>query len=113
MVVTGWGYDANAGDTSVMVRVDVDGAAGVPFAANVARQDLEPTLGSLNHGFTFALPATLANGNHTVTLWVQDSPGTSYVQVDSKTVVVDKRPDVALAAGCNRETAEQLRARRC
>ena len=99
MVVTGWGYDANAGSGAVMVRVDVDGVAGIPFAAKLTRNDLEPTLGSPNHGFSFTLPTSLANGNHTVTLWVQDAPATSFVQVDTKTETVDKRPDLTLALG--------------
>ncbi len=99
LVVSGWGYDANAGSASVMVRLDVDGKTGVPFMAKLGRPDLEPTLGSPNHGFAFALPASLANGNHTVTLWVQDSPGTSYVQVDSTTVLVTKLADLTLALG--------------
>ncbi|MGN6367424.1 MAG: Ig-like domain repeat protein [Phycisphaerae bacterium] len=98
-VVTGWGYDANAGSAPVMVRLDVDGKAGTPFAAKVSRTDLEPTLGSANHGFSFTLPASLSEGNHAVTLWVQDAPGTSYVQVDSKTVNVVKEPDLTVAVG--------------
>ncbi len=83
--IAGWGFDADAGATAVQVRLDIDGVTGTPFAASVTRPDLTNWLGSGNHGYSVATPANLGAGTHTVTLYVQDYPGSSFIQIAQKT----------------------------
>lgn len=83
--IAGWGFDWDARETPVMVRVDIDGVPGTPFLANAVRKDLAETLVGENHGFNFTPPA-LSAGAHTITLHVQNVPGTSYVKVATATI---------------------------
>lgn len=85
--ITGWAHDADAGASAVLVRVDIDGVAGAPFLANLARPDLVTyaPVGSANHGFSFALPL-LTGAAHTVDVYVQEYPTTNFVKLDSRVV---------------------------
>jgi len=75
--VSGWAFDADRGAAPVQARIDIDGFAGTPFTANIARVDLAaaPSIGSPNHGFSRSI-STLNNSAHTISLLVQDDDGT-------------------------------------
>jgi hypothetical protein len=85
--VTGVAFDADAGAASIQVRADIDGVAGTPFLADINRPDLTsyPVIGSPNHGFRFVMPH-LSGAAHSVDVWVQDYPGTSFVKLGTRDI---------------------------
>ncbi len=66
--VSGWAWSNAAGSSAVNVRVDIDGIAGTPFAASLTRNDLQPAVGSPDHGFSFVMP-DLSPGVHTISVY--------------------------------------------
>ncbi len=73
-VVSGWAWSAAAGAAAVNVRVDIDGVAGTPFAANLTRTDLQGVLGSTGHGFSMVMP-NLPAGTHTIKVYEVPASG--------------------------------------
>ena len=66
--VTGWAFDATAGANPVSIVISIDGVDAVNITANELRTDLNPVVGSPNHGFTYYLANHIAAGNHTITV---------------------------------------------
>ena len=99
LTITGWGFDQDAGKKSVKVRLVIDGVMSDPFTANQTRNDLTAQLGSPKHGWTYALPSLTA-GEHTIELYVQDAPWTSWVKVDERTFTTEAiLPDLTVSLG--------------
>jgi MYXO-CTERM domain-containing protein len=80
--VTGWAQDTDASDAPIAVHLYFNGAAGDPAAtafaitADVHRDDLCSAIGSCNHGFTYAVPPRLRDGQaHPVHAYGIDTAG--------------------------------------
>lgn len=73
-IISGWAYQNNLGPLPSLVRVDIDGHIGTPFAANLPRTDLQSFLGTADHGFSFAMP-TLSYGPHLVQVYAFGTAG--------------------------------------
>ncbi|HVT81829.1 MAG TPA: hypothetical protein VHM90_14380 [Phycisphaerae bacterium] len=69
--ITGWAFDPTTAATSIQLRIDIDGAPGTPFDADLPRPDLLRKLGSTAHGFSQAL--ALSPGEHKIDVYVLDS----------------------------------------
>jgi hypothetical protein len=69
--LAGWAFDQNAGSQSIQLRVDIDGTTADIVTADVARNDLLKSLGSVNHGFSYAFSA-LSPGRHAISLSLLD-----------------------------------------
>ncbi|MCL2639302.1 MAG: Ig-like domain repeat protein, partial [Phycisphaerales bacterium] len=99
LTVTGWAFDQDAGKSSVKVRIAIDGIISDPLNANQTRNDLTAQLGSPKHGWTYTLPAMNA-GEHTIELYVQNAPWTSWVKVDERTITTgDILPELTVSLG--------------
>jgi uncharacterized protein YkwD len=92
--IRGWAYDAdtdNSGAGAVMVRLDVDGVAGTPVAADGDRPDLLNALGSSHHGFVLNVPV-LGSGIHTLKVVAIDTPTGVETVLGTRTVGVSGVP---------------------
>jgi hypothetical protein len=65
--IRGWAFDPVLSTASLPIRVDIDGAAVTTQNATGIRQDLLPFFGSVNHGFSIAIPQ-LSQGPHTISV---------------------------------------------
>jgi hypothetical protein len=65
--IMGWAYDADDKAGAVNIQITINGTP-TTIAANTARPDLVPVVGSAYHGFSFTMPTTLAPGNATVVI---------------------------------------------
>ena len=85
--IIGWAFDADAGASSILVRIDIDGIVGTPIAAALPRPDLTAyaPVGSPNHGFNFTVPA-LSAPLHLVTVWIENVPTNTFTQLASFTI---------------------------
>jgi hypothetical protein len=92
-LISGVAFDPNADTNSTLVRVDIDGAAGTPFLADINRPDLTSynLIGSPNHGFAYLMPH-LSAASHTVDVYMQDYPGDTYVKIGTKTIAATAAP---------------------
>ncbi len=84
-VISGWAYQNNLGPLPSLVRVDIDGHVGTPFAANLPRADLQNFLGTANHGFSFAMPQ-LSYGTHLVQVYAFGTAGQAPTLLTSQTL---------------------------
>jgi hypothetical protein len=60
--IAGWAWDRDMPAAALQVRIDVDGATGAVFTADMPRVDVVRRVGSANHGFCFDLGAELYQG---------------------------------------------------
>jgi len=96
--VTGYGYDRNAGKNAVNVCVSINGVKQPAVKANLTRPEFFDT-GSYNHGFSINMPH-MANGTYEVQLYVQDAPGTEWIEMGApQTWIVDNRAEVSVSVG--------------
>lgn len=73
-MLAGWFLDPRAFGNSLTMRVDIDGQTRGTFVAGSARNDLYSAFGTVNHGFSYAIPP-LAAGQHAVNVYVLDASG--------------------------------------
>ena len=71
-LIQGWAYDSSVAQTSMSVRIDIDGVPGVPFVANVQRNDLNKKLGYSFVGYSQLL--SLLPGEHRIDVYGIDYP---------------------------------------
>jgi uncharacterized repeat protein (TIGR03803 family) len=104
--ISGWAYDPTNPTNSANVQVVIAGGPTQTFSADQTRSDLEPVLGSTNHGFTYSTPV-LSVGSHTAYVYVVEGNG-SKVLLATETLVsqnslfdehyyLEMNPDVAAA----------------
>jgi hypothetical protein len=65
--IMGWAYDSDDKAGAVNIQISINGDT-TTIAANTARPDLVPVVGSAYHGFSFSMPTDLAPGNATVVI---------------------------------------------
>lgn len=75
-LVSGWAYDADAGEAPVEVHIYIDGVHRGTVLANDERGDLVPAGAATDpwHGFTWN-PPVLPPGEHTVSAWAINAGG--------------------------------------
>jgi hypothetical protein len=80
--IRGWAYDPDQKDTALDVQIYIDvgpgvaGAAPIATVADVHRDDLCTAIGSCEHGFELATPASLLDGQaHSVWALAVDASG--------------------------------------
>jgi subtilisin family serine protease len=83
--ITGWAYDAMAGEDPATVKLMIDGVAYATVDADAERPDLSAKLPSTAHGFSIALPG-LSPGSHLLQVYAVGSGGTLKL-LGAKTVV--------------------------
>lgn len=96
-VVAGWAWDPERAATSqpTLIRVDVDGQPGTPFATGLARPDLA-ALGTV--GYAQAL-SDLSPGQHRIDVFAYDAPSDAPTLLGSRLLTVrmsDSRPGGSL-----------------
>jgi hypothetical protein len=77
--IVGWAYDSDAGANAIRVDIYMDGTATANFlgnaTANLARSDIATSsIIGINHGFNYAMPASITTGNHTFYVFAINSP---------------------------------------
>jgi hypothetical protein len=91
-LVAGWAFDPEraAAGLPTQARIDIDGVAGEPFNATVARPDVGLGVGGAV-GFIEFLPA-LSPGQHRVDVWAFDAPTGTPALLGSRLVTVMSPP---------------------
>jgi hypothetical protein len=84
-VISGWAYDPTNPTASANVEIAITGGPTQIFSADETRSDLQPVLGSTNHGFTYSTPV-LSVGSHTAYIYVVEGNGAK-VLLGTKTLV--------------------------
>ncbi len=84
-VISGWAYDPTNPANPGNVEIVITGGPTQTFSANQTRSDLQPVLGSANHGFTYSTPV-LSAGSHTAYIYVVEANSTK-VLLATKTLV--------------------------
>ena len=68
----GVGPHRGAGADDACGQFVIDGQYAGMVNADQSRPDLQPFLGTADHGYYFALPTSLSDGLHSVDIYVQD-----------------------------------------
>jgi hypothetical protein len=96
-LIEGWAFDPNLGTDAAHVQVSIDGVLYDPVPANLTRPELQESLGSADHGFSFAVPA-LAYGKHTVKVYAVDDTAGKTALIGQGTLTVNAAPVGAIDA---------------
>jgi polygalacturonase len=73
-VISGWAYDPTDPTSSINVEVVISGGPTQTISADQTRSDLQPVIGSTNHGFTYTTPM-LSTGDHTAYIYAVQTNG--------------------------------------
>lgn len=87
VAVSGWALDPNAGSQPIAVQLWVRGRLTATVMAAVTRDDLMPTYGSSNHGYTIAMPP-LPIGSHLVEVKALDAETGLFLSLGKRVVNV-------------------------
>jgi hypothetical protein len=82
--ITGWAVDPTNPSASINIQVVISGGATQAFSANETRTDLQPYVGSTNHGFTYSTPV-LSAGTHVISIYAVEISGAK-VLIGTRTV---------------------------